>query len=106
MASHDELRRLRAAGLPAAECGVIARHVQRAVEIALHDGPDDGAGVFGWDAESGAMAWSVVTKHWRTHGTRHATAAVGWCYNRCYKRRRAVSGGAEESSTRDGCGWR
>lgn len=62
LASHDELRRLHAAGLPAAECGVIAKHVQKAVEIAVHDEPDDGAGVFGWDATSGAMAWSVVTK--------------------------------------------
>ena len=36
--------------------------MQKAVEIELHDEPDDGAGVFGWDATSGAMAWSVVTK--------------------------------------------
>ena len=28
--------------------------MQKAVEIEMYEGPDDGAGVFGWDAES---AW-------------------------------------------------
>ena len=59
---HRELRELHAAGLPTEACSAIARHVGRAVEIAGHEGGDDGAGAFGWGAASAASAWRVAER--------------------------------------------